>query len=233
MRMAQVSHERALSRVYGRILGFLGAPGSHRAALFAAVALLSACCGAAVGWGSSRASGVMVTRAADDAVRAEPVSDAGAAPSETTDDADGETGELVVDVGGAVNSPGVVRLADGARVEDALESAGGLTPDADTVSINRAAPLTDGMKVHVPRVGESPSSAPEAGGAEPAATELVSINHADEGELDALPGVGPATAAAIVEDREKNGPFSTLEDLMRVSGIGEKKYEDLVGLICL
>lgn len=148
---------------------------------------------------------------------------------------------IVVDVAGAVASPGVVELKDGARVADALGAAGGLAEDADLTSVNRAARLTDGQRVYVPRVGErvapveGDGSAGAAGeGTQSTATgQAVNINTAGLAELDALPGVGPATAQAIIDDREANGPFTAPEDLMRVSGIGEKKFEKLKSSICV
>lgn len=150
-------------------------------------------------------------------------------------------GAIVVDVAGAVASPGVVELKDGARVADALGAAGGLAEDADLTSVNRAARLTDGQRVYVPRVGEQVApvegdgSAGAAGeGTQSTATgQAVNINTAGLAELDALPGVGPATAQAIIDDREANGPFTAPEDLMRVSGIGEKKFEKLKSSICV
>ncbi len=145
----------------------------------------------------------------------------------------------MVDVSGAVVAPAVVSLAAGARVQDAIDAAGGLTADADLTAINRAAPLVDGQKVQVPRIGEAAqletgvdASAGTAAASE-AGTALVNINTADEAALDELPGIGPATAQAIIEDREANGPFTVAEDLMRVSGIGEKKFEQLQDLICV
>lgn len=148
---------------------------------------------------------------------------------------------IVVDVAGAVASPGVVELKDGARVADALGAAGGLAEDADLTSVNRAARLMDGQRVYVPRVGEQVApvegdgSAGAAGeGTQSTATgQAVNINTASLAELDALPGVGPATAQAIIDDREANGPFTAPEDLMRVSGIGEKKFEKLKSSICV
>lgn len=151
---------------------------------------------------------------------------------------------LVVDVGGAVTEPKVVRLEEGARVDDAIQAAGGLAEDADTSSINRAMKVEDGSKVYVPKVGESvaaddsstTSGAAESSGAagsgsssdsSAAAGGLVNINTAGVDELDTLPGVGPATAQAIIDDRTQNGSFSSIEDLMRVSGIGEKKFANM------
>ncbi len=154
-------------------------------------------------------------------------------------DGEGETAELLVDVGGAVASPGLVSLAPGARVNDAVAAAGGLTAEADTASLNLAAKVEDGQKVYVPRQGEAApvQATPAAGGTGTAgaaeAQALVNINTATAEELDALPGVGPSTAQAIIEERETNGAFTSVEDIMRVSGIGEKKFEKLQGSICV
>lgn len=143
--------------------------------------------------------------------------------------ADAEEEAIKVDVTGAVASPGVVELDPDARVIDAIEAAGGQTAEADLSSINRAAKLLDGEKVHVPRVGEVPPDATDTGGgdSEAATSALVNINTAGLDELDELPGVGPSTAQAIIDEREQGGPFTSIEDIMRVSGIGEKKFEKL------
>ena len=146
---------------------------------------------------------------------------------------------VVVDVDGAVVAPGVFTLKSGARVSDAIAAAGGALPEADLTQLNRAAKIADGSKIHVPAAGENvpgvpaigavgassaSASSPDAGSPQPG---LVNINTATEEELDALPGVGPSTAQAIIKEREANGSFDAPEDLMRVSGIGEKKFEKL------
>ena len=147
---------------------------------------------------------------------------------------------IVVDVSGAVVNPGVYELTDGARVSDAIEAAGGLSEDADVSILNRASKVSDGMKVTVPTQGEQASSAGDgdtrtAASAQSAAqaSGLVNINTATADELQALSGVGPSTAQAIVDDREKNGLFASAEDLMRVSGIGEKKFAKIKDSICV
>lgn len=152
-------------------------------------------------------------------------------------------GPLIVDVDGAVRVPGVYELAGGARVADAIAAAGGLADDADTALLNQAATVGDGEKVYVPREGEASSgaalsstgtgAAAGGGGSGQAAGGLVNINTATLEELDALPGIGPATAQAIIDDRDKNGPFTAPDDLMRVSGIGEKKFEKISSQICV
>lgn len=144
---------------------------------------------------------------------------------------------VMVHVDGAVANPGVYELTgEDVRVNDAVLAAGGLVEGADTSSLNLAAPLEDGSKVHVPTVSETSDAAATTGAASSsgaAPTGLVNINLATSEQLQSLPGVGEATAAAIIQDREQNGPFSSCEDLMRVSGIGEKKYARIEGLICV
>jgi len=150
---------------------------------------------------------------------------------------------VVVHVDGAVANPGVYEFAGaGVRVNDAVLAAGGLVEGADTSTINLASPVEDGSKVHVPTANElvstSAAAADAASGETPASAGaasggLVNINTASSGQLQSLPGVGEATAAAIIQDRERNGPFSSCEDLMRVSGIGEKKYAKMEALICV
>lgn len=145
-----------------------------------------------------------------------------------------EPAELLVHVAGAVTRPGVHRLPAGARVIDAVEAAGGLTPDADETRLNLAAPVADGSRVWVPRQGEepvpdpaatSPDTGPTAAGGE--APALVDLNRATAAELDTLPGIGPATAAAILEHRARIGAFTSVDQLLDVRGIGPAKLERL------
>jgi competence protein ComEA len=151
-------------------------------------------------------------------------------------------GELVVHVAGAVAKPGVQRLPAGARVVDAVDAAGGTTPDADPARINLAAPLEDGQQVYVPRLGEVGGGAGAASGGAAAGLDgvggarggtgadgeaVVDLNTADVDRLDALPGVGPAIAQAIVDYRDQNGPFTSVDELLEVRGIGEAKLADL------
>lgn len=143
-------------------------------------------------------------------------------------------GEIVVHVAGAVFAPGVYRLPVGSRVTDAVSAAGGGLSTASLDSLNLARILADGEQVYVQTVEEAAAGAtPTSGagastasaGAQSGAT--VNINQASAAELENLPGIGPATAQKIVDDRTANGPFVAPEDLMRVSGIGEKKFESL------
>jgi competence protein ComEA len=142
--------------------------------------------------------------------------------------------EVVVHVAGAVASPGVQRLPIGSRVIDAVDAAGGALPDADLPRVNLAALLVDGQQVYVPKPGEQP---PPAAGAGPSAVggdapgSLVNLNTATPEQLDTLPGVGPSTAAAIIAHRDQNGPFTSVDQLLDVRGIGEAKLEQLRDLV--
>ena len=133
----------------------------------------------------------------------------------------------LIDVAGAVQHPGLYRLPRGARVYDAIQAAHGTNPDANTDAVNLARPLADGERVFVPRNGEPTPSEPAG------TTAVVHINAASERELDALPGVGPATAAAIVAYRTAHGPFATIDELASVKGIGASKLELIRALVDL
>ncbi len=141
---------------------------------------------------------------------------------------------FVVHVAGAVVAPGVYELPVGSRVVDAIHAAGGLTAEADGARINLAAPVSDGQRVYVPKIGEvappvvvGASGSGESG----AAAGPVNLNEADEAALDALPGIGPATAAAIIEHRRQIGRFTSVDQLLDVRGIGEAKLEQLRPLV--
>ncbi|MFR8010112.1 MAG: helix-hairpin-helix domain-containing protein, partial [Gordonibacter urolithinfaciens] len=152
---------------------------------------------------------------------------------------------LRVHVGGAVAAPGVYDLAEGARVLNAVEAAGGFAEGAARDALNLARTVSDGEQVVVP--SEADIAAQEAasagvggasagaGASAPAgsASGKVNINTASATQLDTLPGVGASTAEKIVADREANGPFKTVEDLKRVSGIGDKKFAALADAICV
>lgn len=145
-------------------------------------------------------------------------------------------GRLVVHVAGAVRQPGLHELPAEARVADALEAAGGLAPDADPGRLNLAARLADGERVYVLRVGEQAPPPVAGSGAGPAgegpdADGPLDLNTADEAALDELPGVGPATAAAIIEHRTRIGRFTSVDELLDVRGIGEAKLESLRDLV--
>ena len=186
------------------------------------------------------------TATTGDEAASESASGEGGAGEASAGDAEAAAAEplVVVHVDGAVASPGVYRLHGSyIRVEDAVEAAGGLAEGADTTQVNLAATLADGTKVHIPAAGEQASSgvgvvasagSAVAGGTSSGTTDgPININQASSEELQELPGVGPAPAEAIGEDRESNGPFASPEDIMRVSGIGEKKFAKMEGSICV
>lgn len=160
--------------------------------------------------------------------------------------------EIAVHVTGAVARPGLYKLSQGARVADVLDKAGP-TEEADLNAINLAASLTDGQKVTVPfkgaanpllgaagagsggaqkysstsGYGGTALTAPGAGQSAGGQTGLININTAGTAELDTLPGIGPTLAQRIIQHREVNGPFRQIEDIKNVSGIGDKKFEDI------
>ena len=133
---------------------------------------------------------------------------------------------IVVDVEGAVARPGVVRLASGARVADALAAAGGTTPDADPAALNKAATLRDGARVYVPRYGETPP----AGSVGSESERKVDINHATSAELESLPGIGPSTAARIVRARELKA-FAKVEELQTRGLVTARVLSDIRDLV--
>lgn len=135
-------------------------------------------------------------------------------------------GRVVVHVAGAVARPGVYDVAEGGRVVDAVAAAGGLAADAAADVINLAARVTDGERIYVPRLGETPP--PTVGGT---GSTLIDINRADAAELETLPGIGPTTAAAIVAHRDTHGPFASVDDLADVTGIGPSKLAAIRELV--
>lgn len=152
------------------------------------------------------------------------------------------TASVLVHVVGAVRHPGVYQLPDGSRAIDAVDAAGGLMGDAAVASVNLARPVTDGEQLVVPDEDEAtdgvsvsgpPAVAASGHGAAAQADSRVNINTADAALLDTLPGVGPSTAAKIVADRDASGPYASVDDLSRVSGIGPKKLEQLRELACV
>lgn len=143
-----------------------------------------------------------------------------AAPPLAVDPGVGEARLITVHVAGAVAAPGVVEIAAHSRVGDALAAAGGVLAEADLSRVNLAAPLADGQQVVVPTVS------PE-GPAAVAGDGRVHLNLANAQELEALPGVGPVLAQRIVAHREEHGPFTAVEELLDVPGIGEAKLAAL------
>jgi competence protein ComEA len=156
---------------------------------------------------------------------------------------------VVVSVVGLVHTPGLVTLAPGARIADALQAAGGAVNGADTIGLNMARPLGDGEQIVVGlapapgqptalgssvATGTTPTSkapTPAPGSVKPKPGQAVDLNTATVAELDALPGVGPVTAAAIVAWRQSNGKFTSVDQLADVEGIGPARLEKLRALV--
>jgi competence protein ComEA len=139
---------------------------------------------------------------------------------------------IVVHITGAVPRPGVYALPQGARVQDGISAAGGFLAEAQKTDINLAQLLEDGEKLDVPFIeGASPVIGTPLPEVVTTTTELININTASAAELDALPGIGPASAQKIVEYRDQNGPFVNAEDIINVSGIGPGTYERIKDLI--
>jgi competence protein ComEA len=156
-----------------------------------------------------------------------------ASPTSSTSAPDAD---VVVHAAGAVARPGVYRLAGGARVSELLDAAGGPAPGADLDRLNLAAPLVDGEQVFVPLPDQDPPLVGPPGGGAPAAPAttppgLVDLNRATLDELDELPGVGPSTAQAILDERERRGGFTAVDELLDVRGIGDAKLAALRDLV--
>ncbi len=148
---------------------------------------------------------------------------------------DGEVNKaqpLYVHVSGCVAKPGLYELEEGSRLAAAIEAAGGFTEDAACDSVNLARLLEDGEMVVVSPLSAGSSVGEEVSGTK-TASALVNINTATVEELEQLPGIGPSTAQKIVSDRIANGSFKSLDDLKRVTGIGDKKFEAISALICV
>ncbi|KAB1949517.1 MAG: helix-hairpin-helix domain-containing protein [Brevibacterium sp.] len=189
--------------------------------------------------------------------------EAGQSPAVTEDGAESGTtasatsgeanGKVIVHITGAVNDPSVVTLKAGARVQDAVEAAGGLSPGADGEAVNLARVLADGEQIHIPTEGEAPAAGVDGAGADGVGagggsgspgtadssaaansgapgTGKVDLNTADATTLETLPGVGPVTAQAIISHRSQQ-PFASVEDLLLVKGIGPKTFESLKDLV--
>lgn len=131
---------------------------------------------------------------------------------------------------GALVRPGLYRLPAGSRVADLIDLAGGPAADADVHQLNLAARLSDGDRVYVPRVGESHAPG-GAGDASEADGGLLDLNAATQRQLEELPGVGPATASAILDERKRRGRFKSVEELLEVRGIGPAKLDQIRGLV--
>lgn len=158
--------------------------------------------------------------------------DEAAETAELTEPEQQETIQIYIT--GQVKRPGVYTIAPDKRLIDAIELAGGCTPEADLNRINLAARVVDEGMYYVPAAGEEIDPgipAVQTGGE--AGTEKININTADENQLQTLTGIGPAKAQKIIEYRESNGGFKSIEEIMNVSGIGEKTFENIKENICV
>ncbi len=132
------------------------------------------------------------------------------------------TSTVIVDVKGEVNQPGVYEVDHDARIHEVILLAGGFTDEADEFPVNLAQKVYDEMTIIVPKVGEASMNIGNQSG-----DGKVRINFATEEEIESLPGIGPAKAQAIIQYREEHGHFKQIEDLLNVSGIGEKTLENM------
>ena len=151
---------------------------------------------------------------------------------------------VIIHITGSVKNPGIVKLKDGSRIEDAIEAAGGLTENADITNVNLAYVLDDGVKIRIPSITDEKNGDEqilEEGSGENiieetnmtlgASTKEVNINKATETELQSLPGIGASLASRIIEYRNQNGKFSKIEDIKNVNGIGDSKYDNIKDFI--
>lgn len=228
-------HERVkrMDRWAEKLLG-------HKAVVVAILVVIAAASGLAMASFNSHSGGVSFERS-DETSTSDVRGSGDVSPDDESSAKSSSAAEVYVDVDGAVVRPGVYRLKDGARVSQAIDAAGGLTAEANVAGLNRASKVTDGQKIYVPTVGEQQAAAAVGGAESGAATtpgagsssELVNINTASAAELQTLSGIGPSMAQSIIDERTKNGAFASVDDLMRVSGIGEKKLAKIKDCICV
>ena len=156
---------------------------------------------------------------------------------------DSEKDEILIHISGSVKNEKVISLPEGSRIQDAINAAGGLTDEADLTNINLAYILEDGEKIYIPKKGEefaeesyssavsSETSSVKTGISSStissSKTTKININKATQTELETIPGIGPSTALKIIDYREENGKFNSIEDIKNVSGIGDAKYEKM------
>jgi competence protein ComEA len=171
--------------------------------------------------GSGAAGGEGAAGAGQTLPRAAPDTSAGSGPS----------GRLAVHVAGHVRHPGLVRLPAGSRVYDAVRAAGGVTSGADLDAVNLARKLTDGEQVLIPGPGDPPPPLPPGATSAPGAPAgPLDLNTATVEQLDTLPGVGEVTAGRIVAYRSAH-PFTTVDELLEVPGIGQRRFDQLKDLV--
>ena len=149
---------------------------------------------------------------------------------------------IVIHITGEVKKPGVVKIKQGSRIEDVISAAGGLTENGDITNVNLAYVVEDGMKIRIPSDNEGNGSEDyitEDSGkgiimseeGSDSSSSIVNINTANETELEQLPGIGPSISRKIVEYRNKNGKYKSIEDIKNVTGIGDSKYEKIKDFI--
>jgi len=150
------------------------------------------------------------------------------------------SGSIVIHIAGEVNSPGIVEVEYGSRIADVIEAADGLTAEANIRKINLAYIVEDGQKITIPSnedietnenfsyiTKENGDNVVEGNTIESGSDTMININQATQTELEQLPGIGPSTALKIIEHRQSNGDFKTVEDIKNVSGIGDAKFEKI------
>jgi competence protein ComEA len=216
-------------------------PGRRGAAVLAVVAIAAALVAGLFVWGARpRAEPVsaLPVVSVSEAQSARPVPSSGAAAPTTVPTTAATPAVVVVSVVGRVARPGLVSLAEGARVADVLAAAGGAQPGIDVSQLNLARRVGDGEQIAVgipaapdalPAAAAAPAAGGSPGGAAPAGP--LDLNRAGIDQLDTLPGVGPVTAQRIVEWRTRNGRFARVEQLREIDGIGERRFEQLRTLV--
>ncbi|MDD5893962.1 MAG: helix-hairpin-helix domain-containing protein [Coriobacteriaceae bacterium] len=161
------------------------------------------------------------------------------AEEQAASEQDSDVRQVGVDVEGAVASPGLYLVSADARVNDAVAAAGGMTSDADRQRVNLAQKVEDGMQVYVPSREEAPAATGTtttgAGQASSsgASKGKVNLNTASAEELQTLSGIGPSLSQRIIDYRQANGPFKSVDDLRKVSGIGDTRFKSLKDLVCV
>jgi competence protein ComEA len=138
-----------------------------------------------------------------------------------------EPEKIIVDVKGQVKMPGVYQSSHGERVIDVINRSGGLTENADESQVNFAEHVQDAMVIYIPAKGEAGLAVPSGSVTQNDSIDKININKADETQLQEIPGIGPAKASAIIEYRELNGSFKTIDDIKNITGIGDKTFEKL------
>ena len=152
---------------------------------------------------------------------------------------------VIIHITGSVKNPGIVKLKEGSRIEDAIEAAGGLTENADITKVNLAYVVEDGTKIKIPSASEEDIGDEDIIDSKSGenivieentvssnnSTQTININKATEKEFETLPGIGPSLASKIIEYRNQNGKFGSIEDIKNVNGIGDSKYEKIKDLI--